>query len=62
MLSTRDPPQNKRFTQVKMQVENEGMEKIFHANRDGKNLGKQYIYLTKQTSKQGHNKRKKVTT
>ena len=28
MLSTRDPPQNKRYKQA----ESEGMEKIFHAN------------------------------
>ena len=35
MLSTRDPPQNKRFTQGK----SEGMEKIFHANEYGKKAG-----------------------
>ena len=32
MLSTRDPPQNKGH----IQTESEGLEKIFHANRDQK--------------------------
>ena len=32
MLPTRDPPQNKSFTQA----ESEGIEKIFHANGDKK--------------------------
>ena len=35
MLSTRDPPQNKRHIQTK----SEGLEKIFHANRDQKKAG-----------------------
>ena len=35
MLSTRDPPQNKRHIQTKI----EGMEKIFHANGDQKKAG-----------------------
>ena len=35
MLSTRDLPQNKRYTQV----ESEGMEKIFQANEQEKNAG-----------------------
>ena len=35
MLSTRDPPQNKRHIQTK----NEGLEKIFHTNGDQKNAG-----------------------
>ena len=35
MMSTRDPPQNKRYTQV----ESEGMEKIFQANEQEKNAG-----------------------
>ena len=32
MLSTRDPPRNKGH----IQAESEGLEKIFHANRDQK--------------------------
>ena len=35
MLSTRDPPQNKGH----IQTEREGLEKIFHANRDQKKAG-----------------------
>ena len=35
MLSTRDPPQNKRH----IQSESEGLKKIFHANRDQKKAG-----------------------
>ena len=35
MLSTRDPPQNKGH----IQTEGEGLEKIFHANRDQKKAG-----------------------
>ena len=35
MLSTRDPPQNKGH----IQTESEGLEKIFHANRDQKKAG-----------------------
>ena len=35
MLSTRDPPQNKEH----IQTESEGLEKIFHANRDQKKAG-----------------------
>ena len=35
MLSTRDPPWNKRH----IQTESEGLEKIFHANRDQKKAG-----------------------
>ena len=35
MLSTRDPLQNKRHIQTK----SEGLEKIFHANRDQKKAG-----------------------
>ena len=35
MLSTRDTPQNKRHIQTK----SEGLEKIFHANRDQKKAG-----------------------
>ena len=35
MLSTRDPPQNKGH----IQTENEGLEKIFHTNRDQKKAG-----------------------
>ena len=35
MLSTRDPPQNKGH----IQTENEGLEKIFPANRDQKKAG-----------------------
>ena len=34
MLSTRDPPQNKG----RVHTESEGLEKIFHANRDQKEL------------------------
>ena len=34
-LSTRDPPQNKGH----IQTESEGLEKIFHANRDQKKAG-----------------------
>ena len=35
MLSTRDPPQNKGH----IQIECEGLEKIFHANGDQKKAG-----------------------
>ena len=35
MLPTRDPPQNKGH----IQTESEGLEKIFHANRDQKKAG-----------------------
>ena len=35
MLSTRDPPQNRGH----IQTESEGLEKIFHANRDQKKAG-----------------------
>ncbi|KAF6125191.1 hypothetical protein HJG60_009716 [Phyllostomus discolor] len=35
VLSTRDSPQNKRYTQTKCK----GMEKIFYANGSGKNAG-----------------------
>ena len=35
MLSTRYPPQNRGH----IQTETEGMEKIFHANRDQKKAG-----------------------
>ena len=35
MLSTRDPPQNKRHIQTK----SEGLEKIFHSNGDQKKAG-----------------------
>ena len=35
MLSTRDPPQNKGH----IQTESEGLEKIFHTNRDQKKAG-----------------------
>ena len=35
MLSTRDPPQNKRH----IQTESEGLKKIFHANGDQKKAG-----------------------
>ena len=35
MLSTRNPPQNKRH----IQTTSEGLEKIFHANRDQKKAG-----------------------
>ena len=48
MLSTRDPPKNKTFTQT----ESERMEKLFQENGHEKKLGQQYLYQTKQTSKQ----------
>ena len=32
MLSTRDPPHNKRYTQI----ESERMERLFHANRNNR--------------------------
>ena len=35
MRSTRDPPRNKGH----IQAESEGLEKIFHANRDQKEVG-----------------------
>ena len=35
MLSTRDPPQNRGH----IQTESEGLEKVFHANRDQKKAG-----------------------
>ena len=35
MLSTIDPPQNKGH----IKTESEGLEKIFHANRDQKEVG-----------------------
>ena len=45
MLSTRDPPQNKRSTQT----ESEGVEKIFQGNgHKKKKAGVAMIYLTKQ--------------
>ena len=49
MLPIRDPPQNKRPTQT----ENEGLENMFQANRQGKEKNRVAIlYETKQTSKQ----------
>ena len=35
VLSTRDPPQNRGH----IQTESEGLEKVFHANRDQKKAG-----------------------
>ena len=35
MLPTRDPPQNKGY----IQTESEGLEKIYHTNRDQKKAG-----------------------
>ena len=35
MLLTRDPPQNKGH----IQIESEGLEKVYHANRDQKKAG-----------------------
>ena len=35
MLSTRDPPQNRKH----IQTESEGLEKIFHSNGDQKKAG-----------------------
>ena len=54
MLSTRDLPQNKIFTQA----ESEGMGKIFHANRHGKKkLGSNSYIRQNRLQNQGHNKR-----
>ena len=43
MLSTRYPPQNRGH----IQTETEGMEKIFHANRDQKKAGLAILILDK---------------
>ena len=48
MLFTGDPPQNKSSTQA----ESEQMKKIFQAKGHEKELGYQFLYQTKQTSKQ----------
>ena len=49
MLSTRRPCQNKRFTQA----ESEGMGKKYSMQMEKKEkMGIQYLYLTKQASKQ----------
>ena len=49
MLPTRDPSQYK----VAIQIESGGWKKIFQAKgQEKKNPGQQYLYQTKQTSKQ----------
>ena len=47
MLSTRDPPQNKKSTQT----ESERMEKIFQGNRHLKRMEQQYLYQNKGNNK-----------
>ena len=47
MLSIRDPPQNNGH----IQTENEGLEKIFHANRDQKKAGVAILLSEKSTLK-----------
>ena len=42
MLSTRDPPQNNGH----IQIESEGLEKIFHANGDQKKAGVIIIFIS----------------
>jgi len=49
MLSTRDPPQNRRHTH---RLKVKGWEKIFHANRHQKKAGVEYSYQIKYTLKQ----------
>ena len=44
MLSTRDPPQNKGHIQTK----SEGLEKIFHTNRDQKKAGVKILISDKR--------------
>ena len=48
MLPTRDPPQNKRPTQI----ESEGMERNIPSKQTGKKSWGSNTYLTKLTSKQ----------
>ena len=48
MLSTRDPPCNKGH----IQTENEGLEKVFHANRDQKKAVVAILISDKKTLKQ----------
>ena len=43
MLSTRDSPQTKEY----IQTESEGLEKVFHANRDQKKAGVAILILDK---------------
>ena len=58
MLSTRDPPQNKGHIQTK----SEGLEKLFHTNRDQKKAGVAILISDKidfetkavKTNKEGH--------
>ena len=47
MLSSRDPPQNRGH----IQTESEGLEKIFHANRDQKKAGVAILISDKIDSK-----------
>ena len=47
MLSARDPPQNKGH----IQTESEGLENIFHANRDQKKVGLAILISDKIDSK-----------
>ena len=47
MLSTRHPTQNKGH----IQAESEGLEKIFHANRDQKKAGAAIFISEKKTLK-----------
>ena len=59
MLSTRDPPQNKRC----IETEREGWKKIFHTNGDQKKAGVAILISNKIDFKRKAVKRdKKVTT
>ena len=58
MLPTRDPPQNKGH----IQTESEGLEKIFHANRDQKKAGLAILISDKIDLKIKAVKRDNVTT
>ena len=59
MLSIRDPPQCKGH----IQTETEGMEKIFHANRDQKKAGLAILISDKIDFKiKGMKREKKDTT
>ena len=58
MLPTRDPPQNKTYTQT----ESEGMEKIFQANRHEKKKASVAILISdKRFQNKGHKRRQRRT-
>ena len=55
MLSTRDPPQNRKH----IQTESEGLEKIFHSNGDQKKAGVAILISVKKHFEVKDNKRDK---